>query len=241
MECNLIDRKQEYLDSAEQTLEFFLKETKVIKFKHEFELAGSFKEEMESLVTKKFDIILSSKMCIEFYNRGITNVFSHLLDYYNCYLEEDGIGVINEVTIPSDKTKLFMSKRLAEEVNKYVNIPEAGIDIIMPLTCAFRRRICNKGKDCFQQNMLIFSTSRKQNICAKFCSRILAKKNFANTVLDSVKQHEVYRTTFYDKSGKQHQYCTYIHGKHNRYNSLRAVPGSVCYNPFKWNEINERG
>lgn len=241
LECDLIDRKQEHLDCAEQTLKLFVKEAKIIQFKHEFELTGSFKEEIESLVAKKFDIILTSKMCIEFYNRGITNAFSDLLAYYDSYLENDGIGVINEVTKPSDQNKLFMSKKLAEETNEYVKAPEADIDIIMPLSCAFRKHICGKGKECFQQNMIMFSTTRENNIHAKFCSRILAKKQFAKEVLDNLKQEEIYRTTFYDKPDKRHQYCTYINGKHASYRSLQPQPGSICYNPFKWNEINERG
>lgn len=236
IECHLIDPRSEYLDSAKEMMTLFAKNVKISTFCMKINQDGSFSAENLKELEQTYNIITSSKMCVELYDSGKDNIFINLIGYIDKTLDKNGIGVLNDVTRKDITVNgEFISKRLAKETNDYIQSKNGKLELIMPMSCAFNAKNCKKWESCFQQNEIEFRDNKNGTHQAGHCFRIFVSKENAAIILKKQNMRPTYQTTYYGSDRKKgNKYCDSTMVDHLGNVKKVLSTDTKCYNAFKF-------
>jgi len=97
-------------------------------------------------------------------------------------LTDDGIMLIEDVTIKSPTTEKFIPYMLNAELNEFVSDNE-DYATIYPTACKGKESKCKEG--CFFNKKIKVTHSAKKNDISKIVYRIIGKKTFAEKIIVS--------------------------------------------------------
>ena len=97
-------------------------------------------------------------------------------------LTDDGIMLIEDVTIKSSATERFIPYMLNAELNEFVS-DNKDFATIYPTVCKGKESKCKEG--CFFNKIIKVTHSAKDNDISKIIYRIIGRKSFADRVIVS--------------------------------------------------------
>ncbi len=160
-----------------------------------------------------FDIITSSKMLNEFYNRNPTKkgYYTQFTNSVSNFLNKKGVIFLTDVVCSSyrkdysDQRRELTSIIMAEELKNSVTT-NSKINFVAPIACAWWSHICRQQK-CYTEKQFIISHSQKKEDISKICFRLLATKEFAHTLLAPIPVTDKIKVSNNNKTSNN--YCSY--------------------------------
>ncbi len=139
---------------------------------------------LSDVVSDKYDLILSCKAICEMLAKGrIQNkAYKQTASILSKKLTDDGIMLIEDVTIKSPATEKFIPYMLNAELNEFVS-NNNDFATIYPTVCKGKESKCKEG--CFFNNKIKVTHSAKENDISKIIYRIIGKKTFAEKIIVS--------------------------------------------------------
>lgn len=139
---------------------------------------------LSDVVSDKYDLILSCKaICEMLAKKRIENkAYKQTASILSKKLTDDGIMLIEDVTIKSPATEKFIPYMLNAELNEFVS-ENTDFATIYPTVCKGKESKCNEG--CFFNKKIKVSHSAKENDISKIIYRIIGKKAFAEKIIVS--------------------------------------------------------
>lgn len=139
---------------------------------------------LSDVVSDKYDLILSCKaICEMLAKKRIENkAYKQTANLLSKKLTDDGIMLIEDVTIKSPTTEKFIPYMLNAELNEFVSDNE-DYATIYPTACKGKESKCKEG--CFFNKKIKVTHSAKKNDISKIVYRIIGKKTFAEKIIVS--------------------------------------------------------
>ncbi len=139
---------------------------------------------LSDVVSDKYDLILSCKaICEMLAKKRIENkAYKQTANLLSQKLTDDGIMLIEDVTIKSPTTEKFIPYMLNAELNEFVSDNE-DYATIYPTACKGKESKCKDG--CFFNKKIKVTHSAKKNDISKIVYRIIGKKTFAEKIIVS--------------------------------------------------------
>lgn len=139
---------------------------------------------LSDVMSDKYDLILSCKAICEMMakNRIENKAYKQTASILSKKLTDDGIMLIEDVTIKSPATERFIPYMLNAELNEFVS-SNTDFATIYPTTCKGKEAKCKEG--CFFYRKIKVTHSAKDNDISKIIYRIIGKKVFAEKIMVS--------------------------------------------------------
>ena len=148
---------------------------------------------VSDLLSDKYDLILSCKaICEMLAKRRIKNkAYKQTASMLSPKLTDEGIMLIEDVTIKSSATEKFIPYMLNAELNEFV-AENDEFATIYPTACKDKESKCING--CFFKKEIRVTHSAKNNDISKIIYRIIGKKPFAENIVVSSKGKTEYNS-----------------------------------------------
>lgn len=148
---------------------------------------------LSDVVSDKYDLILSCKaICEMLAKKRIENkAYKQTANLLSKKLTDDGIMLIEDVTIKSPITEKFIPYMLNAELNEFVSENE-DYATIYPTACKGKESTCKDG--CFFNKTIKVTHSAKKNDISKIVYRIIGKKTFAEKIVVSPNDESNYNS-----------------------------------------------
>lgn len=130
------------------------------------------------------DVILFAKVGCELHGKhifGEDNAYEVCLRQFASKLSDSGVISLLDVTTNVDG-KTFMPFILNQGVNQFISHNQA-FSTLLPLSCHFYEKECER--PCFVQQEFVVSHCKKSKDLSKVCYRIVAKKDFCDSVINN--------------------------------------------------------
>lgn len=149
---------------------------------------------LSDVVSDKYDLILSCKaICEMLAKKRIENkAYKQTASILSKKLTNDGIMLIEDVTIKSSATEKFIPYMLNAELNEFVS-DNSDFATIYPTICKGKESKCKEG--CFFNKKIKVTHSAKENDISKIIYRIIGKKVFAEKIIVSPSGETEYSCT----------------------------------------------
>lgn len=137
---------------------------------------------LSDIVSDKYDLILSCKaICEMLAKKHIENkAYKQTASFLSKKLTDEGIMLIEDVTIKSPATKKFIPYMLNAELNEFIS-DNTDFATIYPTVCKGKESKCIEG--CFFNKKIKVTHSAKENDISKIIFRIIGKKAFAEKIM----------------------------------------------------------
>lgn len=141
---------------------------------------------VSDVLSDKYDLILSCKaICEMLAKKRIENkAYKQTASMLSSKLTDEGIMLIEDVTIKSPATEKFIPYMLNAELNEFV-AENDDFATIYPTACKDKESKCING--CFFKKEIRVTHSAKNNDISKIIYRIIGKKPFAENIVVSSK------------------------------------------------------
>ena len=148
---------------------------------------------VSDVLSDKYDLILSCKaICEMLAKKRIKNkAYKQTASMLSSKLTDEGIMLIEDVTIKSPATEKFIPYMLNAELNEFV-AENDDFATIYPTACKDKESKCIDG--CFFKKEIRVTHSAKNNDISKIIYRIIGKKPFADNVVVSSKGEAEYNS-----------------------------------------------
>ena len=148
---------------------------------------------ISDVLSDKYDLILSCKaICEMLAKRRIKNkAYKQTASMLSSKLTDKGIMLIEDVTIKSPATEIFIPYMLNAELNEFV-AENDEFATIYPTACKDKESKCING--CFFKKEIRVTHSAKNNDISKIIYRIIGKKPFAENIVVSSKGKTEYNS-----------------------------------------------
>lgn len=146
---------------------------------------------VSDVLLDKYDLILSCKaICEMLAKKRIENrAYKQMASMLSSKLTDEGIMLIEDVTIKSPATGKFIPYMLNAELNEFV-AENDDFATIYPTACKDKESKCING--CFFKKEIRVTHSAKNNDISKIIYRIIGKKPFAENIVVSPKGKSEY-------------------------------------------------
>lgn len=146
---------------------------------------------VSDVLLDKYDLILSCKaICEMLAKKRIENrAYKQMASMLSSKLTDEGIMLIEDVTIKSPATGKFIPYMLNAELNEFV-AENDDFATIYPTACKDKESKCING--CFFKKEIRVTHSAKNNDISKIIYRIIEKKPFAENIVVSPKGKSEY-------------------------------------------------
>ena len=148
---------------------------------------------LSDVVSDKYDLILSCKAICEMLakNRIENKAYKQTASILSKKLTDDGIMLIEDVTIKSPATERFIPYMLNAELNEFVS-GNTDFATIYPTVCKGKEAKCKEG--CFFYKKIKVTHSAKENDISKIIYRIIGKKALAEKIMVSTSSETEYNS-----------------------------------------------
>ena len=146
---------------------------------------------VSDVLLDKYDLILSCKaICEMLAKKRIENrAYKQMASMLSSKLTDEGIMLIEDVTIKSPATGKFIPYMFNAELNEFV-VENDDFATIYPTACKDKESKCING--CFFKKEIRVTHSAKNNDISKIIYRIIGKKPFAENIVVSPKGKSEY-------------------------------------------------
>lgn len=174
-----IDGNQESLRVFEKIMSFYKTQT---RFCIDYTIGPTFIENKDDLdaiseiVSEQYDIVLSCKSICEMLakNRLTKKSYKSTVNMLASKLSKEGILFIEDITIKSPTTNVFIPIILNRELNEFVRENNEFVTLY-PHSCLKNGNRCFEG--CFFKRVFHLSHSRRKNDVSKVIYRFIGRKN----------------------------------------------------------------
>ena len=138
-------------------------------------------EIINEIVHDSFDFIISFKAICELISKQRIegNAYKYVAETLAPKLTENGLMLILDVTVKSDKINTYYPIYLNQGLRTFVNSSEE-FKTLIPLSCFLHENTCNQS--CFTQRTFYVTHSRMNKDRSKVAYRILGRNNFIETI-----------------------------------------------------------
>lgn len=139
-------------------------------------------ELIASIIGDKFDVILSFKAICELVakKRINGNAYEHCTGILAPHLAEQGIMLLEDVTILSDVVGMFLPYYMNKGINDCLRNESPTYKTILPSSCRNHENTCMSG--CFYNKKITVSHSRKTCDVSKIIYRFVGRLPFVNEI-----------------------------------------------------------
>ena len=139
---------------------------------------------LSDVVSDKYNLILSCKsICEMLTKKRIENkAYKQTASILSKKLTDDGIMLIEDVTIKCPATERFIPYMFNAELNEFVS-DNNDFATIYPTVCKGKESKCKEG--CFSNKIIKVTHSAKENDISKIIYRIIGRKSFADIIIVS--------------------------------------------------------
>jgi len=144
---------------------------------------------------EKYDFITTFKFISEFYNSDYQTartkkLYKKFIEFNEYNLKENGILIMLDLVSGNFNRiegELFRTQIMSNEVKNYIRSNNRYMTILIPASCAHWARMCNC-EDCYIQRTIKIEHSHTTYAydLSNVSYFVLAKTNFANTILNSL-------------------------------------------------------
>lgn len=130
-----------------------------------------------------YDFVITSKMLNELANAKIsTRPYYEFCAAFAPLLSPSGVLLSLDVTSMVDSDRSWAPSLLNGQTNAFLS-DNKGFGSILPLLCNRFEDGCDR--ECYTQNTVKVSHSRKKNECSKICYRVIGHRDFVNKLAHS--------------------------------------------------------
>jgi len=130
---------------------------------------------ISSVLTNEYDLIISFKAICEMVAKEHINgnAYKFTAQILAEHLAQNGILIIEDVTIKNEKLGLFLPNYMNDGINEFIRDSNGRFKSILPLCCGSNEKTCTTG--CFKKEVFEVSHSRKNNDISKIFYRVIIK------------------------------------------------------------------
>ena len=147
-------------------------------------------KEITEVFSNKFDFILSFKAICEFITkkRLSSNAYMHFSKILAPHLTDDGILVIEDVTVKSPDKGQFLPEIMNSGINEFIRENDSYVTVL-PKQCRLYGDRCKTG--CFFKNSINLSHSHKKNDVSKIAYRIISRRKLLDRLTFNVQFNDI--------------------------------------------------